>query len=161
MGPATGNPENTKKDATAAVAWLDKQKEVDTKRGIGTTGYCMGGPLVMRTMAFQPDRVKAGGTLPWRRPRSRAPQPDQPAPARSPDEVQSRAHRRRPKRRQAGPDGEGKGESRLRRRQASRLRSRSIPPTTAGARPTARSSTRSRHDRAWARLLATFKVGLA
>jgi carboxymethylenebutenolidase len=63
MGPATGNPENTKKDATAAVAWLDKQKEVDTKRGIGTTGYCMGGPLVMRTMAFAPDRVKAGGSF--------------------------------------------------------------------------------------------------
>jgi carboxymethylenebutenolidase len=63
MGPATGNPENTRKDATAAVAWLDKQKQVDTKRGIGTTGYCMGGPLVMRTMAFVPNRVKAGGSF--------------------------------------------------------------------------------------------------
>lgn len=63
MGPATSNPENTRKDATAAVAWLDKQKSVDTKRGIGTTGYCMGGPLVMRTMAFVPDRVKAGGSF--------------------------------------------------------------------------------------------------
>jgi carboxymethylenebutenolidase len=63
MGPATGNPENTKKDATAAIAWLDKQKQVDTKRGVGTTGYCMGGPLVMRTMAFVPDRVKAGGSF--------------------------------------------------------------------------------------------------
>lgn len=63
MGPATGNPENTRKDATAAVAWLDKQKQVDTKKGIGTTGYCMGGPLVMRTMAFVPDRVKAGGSF--------------------------------------------------------------------------------------------------
>ena len=63
MGPTVGNPENTRKDATAAVAWLDKQKQVDTKRGIGTTGYCMGGPLVMRTMAFVPDRVKAGGSF--------------------------------------------------------------------------------------------------
>ena len=63
MGPATGNPENTKKDAIAAIGWLDKQKEVDTKRGVGTTGYCMGGPLVMRTMAFVPDRVKAGGSF--------------------------------------------------------------------------------------------------
>jgi carboxymethylenebutenolidase len=63
MGPATGNPDNTKKDATGAVAWLDKQKEVDTKAGIGTTGYCMGGPLVMRTLAFQPDRVKSGGSF--------------------------------------------------------------------------------------------------
>lgn len=63
MGPTTSNPENTKKDAIAAVAWLDKQKEVDTSKGIGTTGYCMGGPLVMRTMAFVPDRVKAGGSF--------------------------------------------------------------------------------------------------
>lgn len=63
MGPATGNPENTRKDATAAVAWLDKQKEVNTAKGIGTTGYCMGGPLVMRTMAFVPNRVKAGGSF--------------------------------------------------------------------------------------------------
>ncbi len=63
MGPATGNPDNTKKDAIAAIGWLDKQKEVDTRRGVGTTGYCMGGPLVMRTMAFVPDRVKAGGSF--------------------------------------------------------------------------------------------------
>ncbi|MDP3738590.1 MAG: dienelactone hydrolase family protein [Hyphomonadaceae bacterium] len=63
MGPTVGNPENTRKDATAAVAWLDKQKQVDVKRGIGTTGYCMGGPLVMRTMAFVPGRVKAGGSF--------------------------------------------------------------------------------------------------
>ncbi len=63
MGPATGNPDNTKKDAIAAIGWLDKQKEVDTRRGVGTTGYCMGGPLVMRTMAFVPDRVRAGGSF--------------------------------------------------------------------------------------------------
>jgi carboxymethylenebutenolidase len=63
MQAATGNPENTRKDATAAITWLDQQKQVDTKKGIGTTGYCMGGPLVMRTMAFVPDRVKAGGSF--------------------------------------------------------------------------------------------------
>jgi carboxymethylenebutenolidase len=63
MGPTVGNPENTRKDATAAVAWLDKQSQVDVKRGIGTTGYCMGGPLVMRSMAFVPDRIKAGGSF--------------------------------------------------------------------------------------------------
>ena len=63
MGPTVSNPENTRKDAVAAVAWLDKQKEVDTSKGIGTTGYCMGGPLVMRTMAFVPGRVKAGGSF--------------------------------------------------------------------------------------------------
>lgn len=63
MGPTTGNPDNTKKDAIAVVDWLDKQKEVDTSRGIGTTGYCMGGPLVMRTMAFVPNRVTAGASF--------------------------------------------------------------------------------------------------
>lgn len=63
MGPTTSDPENTRKDAVAVVDWLDKQKEVDTSRGIGTTGYCMGGPLVMRTMAFAPNRVTAGASF--------------------------------------------------------------------------------------------------
>jgi carboxymethylenebutenolidase len=63
MQAATGNPENTRKDAIAAIGWLDQQKEVDTRRGVGTTGYCMGGPLVMRTMAFVPDRVRSGGSF--------------------------------------------------------------------------------------------------
>jgi carboxymethylenebutenolidase len=47
-------------DAKAFVAWLDAQKAVDTKRKIGTTGYCMGGSIVMRTAASLPDRVGAG-----------------------------------------------------------------------------------------------------
>jgi carboxymethylenebutenolidase len=63
MGPTVGNPDNTKNDAVAAVGWLDKQKEVNTSKGIGTTGYCMGGPLVMRTMAFVPNRVTAGASF--------------------------------------------------------------------------------------------------
>ena len=37
------------KDALAFVAWLDQQKEVNKAKKIGTQGYCMGGPLVMRT----------------------------------------------------------------------------------------------------------------
>ncbi|MDV6034864.1 MAG: dienelactone hydrolase family protein [Phycisphaera sp. RhM] len=48
-------------DAKAFVAWLDAQSEVDTSKKIGTTGYCMGGPIVMRTAAAVPDRVGAGG----------------------------------------------------------------------------------------------------
>ncbi len=63
MQAATSNPDNTKKDAQALIAWIDKQKEVDLSRGIGTTGYCMGGPLVMRTMAHVPNRVTAGGSF--------------------------------------------------------------------------------------------------
>jgi len=50
-------------DAKAFIDWLDKQGPVDKKRKIGTTGYCMGGPLVMRTAATVPGRVGAGGTF--------------------------------------------------------------------------------------------------
>lgn len=51
------------RDATAFIAFIDKQKETDTKRGVGTTGYCMGGPLTMRTAAAVPGRVKAGASF--------------------------------------------------------------------------------------------------
>ncbi|HSG64191.1 MAG TPA: dienelactone hydrolase family protein, partial [Gammaproteobacteria bacterium] len=50
-------------DARAFIAWLDRQPSVDTSRKIGTTGYCMGGPIVMRTAAAVPDRVGAGATF--------------------------------------------------------------------------------------------------
>ncbi len=50
-------------DAKAFVAWLDAQKAVDTKRKIGTTGYCMGGAIVFRTAASLPERVGAGCSL--------------------------------------------------------------------------------------------------
>ncbi len=50
-------------DAEAFVAWLDQQPAVDTDRGIGTTGYCMGGPIVMRTAATVPDRVAAAASF--------------------------------------------------------------------------------------------------
>ncbi|MDO9319400.1 MAG: dienelactone hydrolase family protein [Gammaproteobacteria bacterium] len=50
-------------DARAFVAWVDQQSSVDTGRKIGTMGYCMGGPIVMRTAATLPDRVGAGATF--------------------------------------------------------------------------------------------------
>jgi carboxymethylenebutenolidase len=50
------------KDAVAFIAWLDQQKEVDKSKKIGTQGYCMGGPLVMRTAASS-DRIGAGGSF--------------------------------------------------------------------------------------------------
>lgn len=50
-------------DATTFIAFIDKQPEVNKKRGVGTTGYCMGGPLVMQTAAAVPGRVRAGGTF--------------------------------------------------------------------------------------------------
>jgi carboxymethylenebutenolidase len=57
---APGNPE---KDAAAYVAFLDAQKEADKTKKIGTQGYCMGGPLVVRTAASQPDRIGAGASF--------------------------------------------------------------------------------------------------
>lgn len=50
-------------DARAFVAWLDQQSAVDSSRKIGTMGYCMGGPIVMRTAASLPDRIGAGGSF--------------------------------------------------------------------------------------------------
>lgn len=47
-------------DAKAFVSWLDAQKAVDRHRKIGTTGYCMGGPMVFRTAGSLPKRIGAG-----------------------------------------------------------------------------------------------------
>ena len=46
-------------DAKDFVAWLDEQAAVDTNRKVGTMGYCMGGPIIMRTAAAVPDRIGA------------------------------------------------------------------------------------------------------
>jgi carboxymethylenebutenolidase len=59
----TLSPATALTDATAFVTWLDKQPAVDTKRKMGTTGYCMGGPFVFRTAAAFPNRVGAGATF--------------------------------------------------------------------------------------------------
>jgi carboxymethylenebutenolidase len=50
-------------DARAFIGWLDQQAAVDTSRKVGTMGYCMGGPMVMRTAAALPERVGAGGSF--------------------------------------------------------------------------------------------------
>jgi carboxymethylenebutenolidase len=57
---APGNPE---KDAAAYIAFLDAQPQVDKSKKIGTQGYCMGGPLVVRTAAALPDRIGAGASF--------------------------------------------------------------------------------------------------
>jgi len=46
-------------DAKALVAYLDAQPPVARDRKLGTTGYCMGGAIAMRTAAARPDRVGA------------------------------------------------------------------------------------------------------
>ena len=56
-------PGNAEKDAVAYVAFLDAQKQVNKSKKIGTQGYCMGGPLVVKTAATIPDRIGAGASF--------------------------------------------------------------------------------------------------
>ena len=56
-------PGAAEKDAVAYIAWLDAQPQVNKNRKIGTQGYCMGGPLVVRTCATVPARVGAGASF--------------------------------------------------------------------------------------------------
>jgi carboxymethylenebutenolidase len=56
-------PDAVAADTRAHVAFLDKQAAVDTKRGIGAYGFCMGGPFAVRSTAAVPDRVKAAASF--------------------------------------------------------------------------------------------------
>jgi carboxymethylenebutenolidase len=58
-----GAPGAAEKDAAAFIAFLDGQKAVNPSKKIGTQGYCMGGPLVFRTLAAVPNRMGAGGSF--------------------------------------------------------------------------------------------------
>jgi carboxymethylenebutenolidase len=60
---ATVTPEGVALDSKVFVAWLDLQKAVDKKRGIGSQGYCMGGPFTVRTAASNPGRVRAAASF--------------------------------------------------------------------------------------------------
>jgi carboxymethylenebutenolidase len=51
------------RDAIAYVAFLDAQKQVDRNKKVGTQGYCMGGPLIMKTAAAVPNRVGAAASF--------------------------------------------------------------------------------------------------
>ncbi len=57
------SPGHAERDAVAYIAFLDAQKEVDKAKLVGTQGYCMGGPLVVKTAATVPDRVGAGASF--------------------------------------------------------------------------------------------------
>ncbi len=50
-------------DAKAFIDWCDAQPQVDKSKKVGTIGYCMGGPIVMRTAAAMADRVGAACTF--------------------------------------------------------------------------------------------------
>jgi carboxymethylenebutenolidase len=56
-------PGAAEKDATAFIAFLDAQSQVNKAKKIGTQGYCMGGPLVVKTAAAVPNRVGAGASF--------------------------------------------------------------------------------------------------
>ena len=60
---SVNTPGNAEKDAAAYVAFIDAQPQVNTSKKIGTQGYCMGGPLVVRTAAAQPNRIGAGASF--------------------------------------------------------------------------------------------------
>ena len=51
------------RDSAAFISWLDARPEVDRTKKIGTQGYCMGGALVVRTAAANPNRVGAGASF--------------------------------------------------------------------------------------------------
>lgn len=59
----TLSPETHVTDARAFVSFLDEQAPVDGDRKMGTMGYCMGGPITMRTAAAVPDRIGAGASF--------------------------------------------------------------------------------------------------
>jgi carboxymethylenebutenolidase len=50
-------------DAKAFIGWLDGQASVAKNRKMGTQGYCMGGPMALRTAAAMPERVGAVATF--------------------------------------------------------------------------------------------------
>ena len=56
-------PGAAERDAAAFIAWLDMQRQVDRNKKVGTQGYCMGGPLVVKTAATVPNRVGAGASF--------------------------------------------------------------------------------------------------
>ena len=98
-------PETNVIDAKTFVSFLDAQDAVDTSRPIGTTGYCMGGPMTMRTAAAVPERIGAGasfhggGLVTGRR--------EQPAPAGA-QNARELPVRHRGQRRPARPGREGR-----------------------------------------------------
>ena len=51
------------RDATAFIAFLDKQKQVNRRKGAGVQGYCFSGPFAFQTAAVRSDRIRAVGSF--------------------------------------------------------------------------------------------------
>ncbi len=65
VGPWRGKlgAEAIMRDAAAITDWLDRQEGVDQAQGIGTQGYCMGGPFTIWSAAAVPARIKAAASF--------------------------------------------------------------------------------------------------
>lgn len=50
-------------DATAFIAFLDKQKQTNRSKGAGVQGYCFSGPFAFQTGAVRSDRIHAVATF--------------------------------------------------------------------------------------------------
>jgi carboxymethylenebutenolidase len=55
--------QRTMSDAKAFVEFMDDQRSVDRKRKIGSAGFSIGAPIVMRTAASIPNRIGASATF--------------------------------------------------------------------------------------------------
>jgi carboxymethylenebutenolidase len=51
------------RDATAFIAFLDRQKQTDQRKGAGVQGYCFSGPFAFHTAAARSDRIRAAATF--------------------------------------------------------------------------------------------------
>ena len=50
-------------DATAFIAFLDRQKQTDRRKAAGVQGYCFSGPFAFHTGAVRSDRIRAVATF--------------------------------------------------------------------------------------------------
>jgi carboxymethylenebutenolidase len=51
------------RDATAFIAFLDRQKQTNRSKGAGVQGYCFSGPFAFHTGAVRSDRIRAVATF--------------------------------------------------------------------------------------------------
>ncbi|MET4574954.1 dienelactone hydrolase family protein [Ottowia thiooxydans] len=144
-------------DGKTFVSWLDTQPQVDKTKKIGTTGYCMGGPIAVRTATVAPDRV--GAVASFHGAAMVTPAPD--SPHRLVGQTQARyliaiAENDDTK------EPEAKNALRAALESAKRPAEVEVYPAAHGwCPPDSRVYDAAQADRAWARLLATLNSGLA
>ena len=56
-------PEAVVLDSRAAAEWLDRQRPVNSGRGMGVAGYCQGGPFAVRGTFAYPARIRAAASF--------------------------------------------------------------------------------------------------